>query len=48
MRQRRGSPLGGWGVGSEEPTQDLFLFIVVTILEEVLFDPCYLGSIGLQ
>ena len=42
------SPLGGWGVGSKEPTQTCFLLLGYNALAEMLFGPCYLGSKGLQ
>ena len=42
------SPLGGWGVGSKEPTQTYFLLLDYNVLAERPFGPCYLGSKGLQ
>ena len=38
------SPLGGWGVGSKEPTQTCLLLLDYNALAEMLFGPCYLGS----
>ena len=42
------SPLGGWGVGSKEPTQKDLLLMVFTILEVDANGPYRSGSKGLQ
>ena len=50
---RHKSPQGGWWIGSKEPIQKDFLFLLEEIeninkFKLMHFGPCYLGSKGLQ